>query len=605
MHRTKTRRRLRPALGLLLFLLALAGGCAAGGSGGVGGGALNAHLLLAEVYPYGWAADGSDQFVRMHNPTDLPVELEGWSLGDGKVRATFPPGARIGPGQSLYVGRDAAGFARVMGAPPDYTWAPAAGSPEVPALSGGAGLRFGRQRGVVVLRDGTGQPVDVLVYGSMPAVLPGGWEGVPAPPPEQGVVIDRARDEATWTADRPGAYVPDTDTAGDWRQGDRWVDLRVYRPGQTWFAYPTYRADRVMVYASPDATYRTLVGLIDGARESIDLNVYDFTVVQLAEKLAAAARRGVRVRLLMEAVSASRLYDQERYVAQVVAEAGGEVRWMLRDPGDGYYGRYVFNHAKYGVIDGRTVFVQSENLVRHGTAPDPSYGNRGWGAVVEDRGLAAYLSRVFAADWSPAHGDVAAYQPGTPFGPPPPDFAPSREVLRGSYPAPFPARAVEGPVAVTPVLAPDHALLETRGIIGLMRSARESLYIEQMYIQVYCGKFPKEFQPAPGGPSRGLISRTPLCTAGIPERADRPQGAAFFVVGFPSTQRVVGCPSGHPTECVATTAPTSWRREPRRSWRSRCPNRCRQWSPRSHPQRRATSRESSGRVGDQAAGIPR
>jgi hypothetical protein len=106
--------------------------------------------------------------------------------------------------------------------------------------------------------------------------------------------------------------------------------------------------------------------------------------------------------------------------------------------------------------------------------------------LAEDRYLAAYLTRVFEADWTAVFGDSLRYQPGTPLGPPPDDFVPETRTLKGKYPHPFPPLTVRGPVSVTPVLAPDHSLLETKGVIGLMRRARESLLIQQQYIQINC-----------------------------------------------------------------------------------------------------------------------
>ena len=374
---------------------------------------------------------------------------------------------------------------RIAGAQADYSWAVRRG--RIPLLNGGAKLQFGREQGIVALRDASGRLVDMLAYGEAPPAGTNGWKGPAVPSPAQGEVIDRARDESTWTNLRPGTYASDTDTAADWKQGQEWVDRRVLRPGQTWFGAPTFAAESVTLYASPDNTYATLMATLDRATRSIDLNVYDFSVVPLAERLADAARRGVKVRLLLEAGSAGRILDQERYMAKLVQEAGGQARWMVNHPGRGIIGRYVFNHAKYGVIDGRLSFVQSENFVRHGTAPNPSYGNRGWGVVVENQPLAVYLARLFAADWDPAFADSVPYKEGTLFGPPPDDFEPETGAYEGDYLAPFPAVRIRGPVKVTPVLAPDHGLLESMGIIGLMRSAQESIRIEQQYAHVNCG----------------------------------------------------------------------------------------------------------------------
>lgn len=472
-----------PATALLLAMSLLLGSLAGCGPPPELRPGLNDRPLLVEVYPGGYAASGQDQFIRLYNPTDRPVGLDGWSVGDARHRALFGPEAVIGPRQSLYVAREAAAFAQVMGAPPDYVWGTGGGAP---ALLGGAGLELRREEGLVLLRDGTGAQVDTLVYGAPPPVRTPGWRGPPVPTPRLGEVIDRAREEGGWDGERAGEYTRDTDTAADWKQGGRWLDLRIYRPGQTWFAYPTYTVSRVTAYAAPDSIYAEISRLFDGARESIDLNLYSFALVPLAEKLAATARRGVRVRLLLEGVIVGGLTDQHRYVARLVAEAGGEVRYQVNHRGMNIQGRYVFNHAKFAVIDGQRLFVQSENFGVRGTPLDPTYGNRGWGVSIEDTGLAAYLSRVFAANWNPGHGDLIAYQAEGHFGPPAPGFVPDREIPVGEYRHPFPALTIQGPVSVTPVLAPDHSLLETKGVIGLMRSARESLLIEQMYAQVNC-----------------------------------------------------------------------------------------------------------------------
>ncbi|MFZ5813895.1 MAG: phospholipase D-like domain-containing protein [Bacillota bacterium] len=476
----------RRAVALVAVLLVLAG-CAlpAGGPGEEAPG----HPMLVEVYAAGSAGGGADQYVRLYNPGPYPLDLAGWSLGDGKVRALFPSGAAVGPGQTFYAARSAAGFEQVMAFPPDAVWGPgASGGP--PRMNGGAGWLLRREAGAVVLRGPQGQVVDQLFWGSPAGGAPLGWRGSGAPPPAPGEVLDRARDEAGWGGRAPGPYRPDTDSAADWRQGSDWLDRRVLRPGQTFFPYPSFTVRGVTAYASPDSSYRILAGLIDGARERIDLNVYSFTNLLVAGKLAEAAGRGVQVRLLMEASSLGALSDQERFVAQLVHEAGGEVRWIMNQPGAGVVGRYVFNHAKYGVVDGRAVFVQSENLGRSGVPVDNSAGNRGWGVVVQDPGLARYLSRVFAADWNPGHGDIFPYrEDGDPFGPPPPGSSPETELPTGQYPHPFRPVTVTEPVRVTPVLAPDHALLETKGLTGLIRGAQRSILVQQMYIQVHCAEF--------------------------------------------------------------------------------------------------------------------
>ncbi|HLO02287.1 MAG TPA: phospholipase D-like domain-containing protein [Symbiobacteriaceae bacterium] len=456
------------------------------------------HPILTEVYLGSQLDAGAGQFLRLFNPSRAPIRLDGWAVGDGTTWATFPPGAMLPPGLSFYLARDPLAFTQAMGLPPDLIWGGTAGAapPEANWMTGGEGLQLPAGGGWIGLRDAAGKVVDAVVWGDLPGGRPGqsGWQGEPVPLPKSGEILDRARTEGSILGGAAPVYQPDTDTAADWKQGATWLDERANRPGQTWFGAPLFRPGRVTVYSTPDSTYNVLTEAIGGAQESIDFEIYDFSLVQLTEQVVAAVKRGVKVRLLIEAGTVAGLYDQERWAAEQVATAGGEVRWILNDPKAGFPGRYIYDHSKWGVIDGQRVIVQSENWVRHGIAVDPSFGNRGWGALAEDPAFADYLTRVFEADWRLTFGDVQRFGV-PPFGGPGPEFKPEATLLTGHYAAPFKALTVSGEIGLTPVLAPDHALLETGGVIGLLRSARSSILIEQQYVHPHWG-------PADGDPVR-------------------------------------------------------------------------------------------------------
>jgi len=216
-----------------------------------------------------------------------------------------------------------------------------------------------------------------------------------------------------------------------------------------------------------------------------DTNMYMAHQPQLAERLVAALERGVQVRLLLEAQPPGGLDDTTRWFAQQVHDASGEVRYMRGEPDQHIHRRFVFDHAKYGIIDGSRVFVMSENWVGHGTPTDHSYGNRGWGVIVRNRAVARYLAGVFAADWNPLVADTVAYNADDPkYGGPPAGFTPDDSVPKGEYPHPFRARRFTEPVQVTPVFAPDNTLYDTRGILGLIGAAQERLLVEQQYIHL-------------------------------------------------------------------------------------------------------------------------
>jgi len=55
-------------------------------------------------------------------------------------------------------------------------------------------------------------------------------------------------------------------------------------------------------------------------------------------------------------------------------------------------------HAKYIVIDSAVSIVMSENLVEDGLPQDRVFGNRGWGVMVNEVGLAGYLTELFESD---------------------------------------------------------------------------------------------------------------------------------------------------------------------------------------------------------------
>jgi cardiolipin synthase A/B len=302
----------------------------------------DSHLLITEVYYNGYLTDEPEEFVRLHNPTLQEVSLAGWSVSDGRRKAVFGAGAVLEPGASVYVAREALAFLQEMGRLPDFEFA-ADTHPAVPNLQvTSPPPRWANRGGVVILEDNRGQAVDVVVYGDGGGYRGPGWKGPPVPLGAEGEILDRARDESTITATSGGRYVPDTDTGRDWWQGNAWKDLRVHQRGQTFMPYPTFPARSVTAYSSPDSTYRVLTSLIDSARLSIDVCVYEFYLVQLAERLVAARRRGVRVRLLLEGGPVGGVVDQGRHVAKMIHDAGGEVRFIIHDPHNRTWDRYEF-----------------------------------------------------------------------------------------------------------------------------------------------------------------------------------------------------------------------------------------------------------------------
>ncbi len=437
-------------------------------------------LLISEAYVHDLDQNQAATYFRITNPESAVVNLTGWSLVvDGKP-LQFPGGAGIGPGRDFYVARDAVAFQRLMGRWPQ--WQYGGSTTRAARLQAPSGLPdISPWAGSAVLLDPEGHPVDALAWGSLVVGLPG-WEGAPLASVPAGEVYARIRDNQT------GQPV-DLGNRHDWKQGDRWLPLRSFRVGQSDFPAPTFSVrGQVTASVAPDCSYAAVVSLLAGARRSIDLNLYQMTSVPLCEQLLAAQARGLTVRVFLDGTPFGRILEKTRYLAQQLADHGVAVRWMIHDHRQGVGKRYRFNHAKYAVIDGATVLVWSENWSAHSFPAESAGGNRGWGLFVECRSLARYFTKVFEADWDPGRPDSIPFLPGHPYwGGLDKDPDGNRREPGYGYRRQFQPLTLAGHCRITPLLAPDHALVETGGIIGLLRRATTSVEIQTQYIPVHWG----------------------------------------------------------------------------------------------------------------------
>ncbi|RCV65166.1 PLD-like domain-containing protein [Methanophagales archaeon] len=186
------------------------------------------------------------------------------------------------------------------------------------------------------------------------------------------MIIERDRNETT------GKY-EDTDSAADWD------DYQIYVIGQSHFPYKTFSFNgTVTVFTSPDSSFREIANAIQNANESLYVNVYLFHNLYLMDHLLdAILNRSVSVKVLLEGDPVNGIDDTERYIAEQIVNAGGEVRFMIND--DDIHDRYKYDHAKYAIIDNRSTIVMSENWKNTGVPVNTSFGNRGWGIIISMR----------------------------------------------------------------------------------------------------------------------------------------------------------------------------------------------------------------------------
>ncbi len=432
-------------------------------------------ILIVEVYSDTYLyRDTAGEFVRIHNPTESSINIGGWQITDREGIITFPEWANISAGDSLYLAYNATAFYEEMLVRADFEYGNKDSGPTPDMDKWGRGLELRDEGDEVILRDDKGEtndPIDVVVYGTS-TYSGAGWTGPSVKGVGKGIILERDRNETT------GQY-EDTDSAADWN------DYRIYVIGQSHFPYMTFNFNgTVTVFTSPDSSFKELTNAIDNANESIYLNVYQFHNFYLMDHLLDALNRSVNVKVFLEGYPVDGIENDERYIAEQIANAGGEVKFMIDDKARGIHDRYRYNHAKYATIDNKSTLIMSENWKNTGVPVNNTFGNRGWGIIINNLNVTSYFTDVFFEDWKPESKDSFPFTSDHPlYGNPSPDFMPNRTILTGNYSHPFDSKTIIGEFNVSPVLAPDTSLLQTKSIIGMINEAKKSVYVQQIYIK--------------------------------------------------------------------------------------------------------------------------
>lgn len=424
-----------------------------------------------------------------------------------------PQGTRIPPGGELWVAHRGDAFQRVFGFPAALEAVDT--DPRVPdAFLSPSWVSLPASQGVLALLAPDGRVVDAVAYDSLPgkkkddtrpldlAKLPGGaWTGPPviltdaSPYGWTGQILARDRDEA-------GVPLRDTDTAADWDSGFSRKALgvepthRIEFPGQSRFVSRPLRGvkARVTAASAPENQYQLLVDAFASAKQSIRINVYQFTNPILADRLAEALARGIKVTMLMEGVPVAGLPDEERVILDGLGKAGARILFIGERKGqkNAVKPRYRFDHAKYTLIDDRVAIIGTENYGRTGHPVDPSHGNRGFEVAIENPEFVAQLADVFEVDTDPAHQDLVALDedPTDSYGLPTrdPNYQLSRNVISGLYPERRKALTVDGKVDLELVMSPDTSLNENTAILGMIGRAQRELLVLQNSIPRFWGR---------------------------------------------------------------------------------------------------------------------
>jgi cardiolipin synthase len=149
----------------------------------------------------------------------------------------------------------------------------------------------------------------------------------------------------------------------------------------------------------PGAGFSPVYGLINGARHSIDVTIYEFADTTAEHDLAAAAKRGVQVRVILD--------EREKSINSTAFSYFSahrvKVVWS--------WSRFTYTHQKTLVIDGSKAVIMTANLTS-----EYYQASRDFLVVDTNRADVAAITTVFDADFahravSPGDGADLVWSP--------------------------------------------------------------------------------------------------------------------------------------------------------------------------------------------------
>ena len=133
----------------------------------------------------------------------------------------------------------------------------------------------------------------------------------------------------------------------------------------------------------PGAGFSPVYSLINGARRSIDVTMYEFSDTTAEHDLAAAAKRGVKVRVILDRRARSVNSDAYSYFrSHRVA-----VTWLSPD--------YRYTHQKTVIVDGTKAVIMTANLTSRYYAT-----SRDFLVTDAERADVSAITAVFDADFA-------------------------------------------------------------------------------------------------------------------------------------------------------------------------------------------------------------
>ena len=303
---------------------------------------------------------GSEAFS-LKNISAFDADLLGYSLTDGEGTLTFVESVVVGRGCTVTL---------AAGAPEEWMLIDEFILYDSPVIEREGRFSLSDNGDELSLMDPSGKITDCFVYGDTEGCE--GWDGEPYHRVPKRTVAYRN----IWHG-----------MPFDW---EKWID---HVPGRTLYHFTrTYSDCTVTPFLFPESKGDPIIRELQEASESVRICMYTFDSERIASALLGLLESGVDVDILIEGAPAGGMANGEIPLLKTLAANGADVRFIKSTDG---YKRFDYVHAKYALIDGDTTVVTSENWTGYAFE-----NNRGWGASVQSRDCAEYLTEIFDSDFS-------------------------------------------------------------------------------------------------------------------------------------------------------------------------------------------------------------
>jgi len=423
-------------------------------------------LLITELYYYAHPTI-HNEFITIFNPTDTTISLDNWYITttisrrcDEQKKILFPQNTMIHANSSITITQNSSAYFQERLMKSDFEYETNANN-TIPQLNTTHTIYLSNRGGAICLKNAYNHTIDCIIYGNT-TIHSASWNGSPVPLLNQGEIVQRSM--------KHGSY-QDTNTAIDWNH--------THTIGQSTFTPPLYTINAsVTPFISPDTSFSVISSFFNNASSEILLNAYEFTSIHLTDILVNALQRNVTVNLLVEGSPIGGMSEQQYFLLNRLHHHGATIQLLKGNTIDHIFKRYRFTHAKYAIIDQKTVIIHSGNFAPTGIPSCPHYGNREWGVVITNTTLARFYSTVFTTDWNPYHPDTFLYLPNPIFNTY--DYFLPKQNYYGLYqPIVNQSEPCTDTITVQPVLSPDNSL---DSIKDMLSKATTSIYIQQLYI---------------------------------------------------------------------------------------------------------------------------